>query len=186
MAELVKNPEIMTKAQNEISLTLGKNCSVIHESDIGKLPYLQAIIKEKLRLHPPTVFLLPRKADSDVELYGYVVPKNAQVLVNLWAIGRDPKVWSNPEVFSAERFLNSTVDVKGRDFELLPFGAGRRICPGLTLAYRMLNLLLATLVHNFDWKLEDGMIPEDLDMTQKFGITLQKVKPLQVIPVEKN
>nr|AJD87465.1 cytochrome P450 CYP76AD9 [Opuntia ficus-indica] len=186
MAELVKNPEIMIKAQDEINAALGKDCSVIHESDIVKLPYLQAIVKETLRLHPPTVFLLPRKADLDVELYGYVVPKNAQILVNLWAIGRDPKVWSNPEVFSPERFLDSTIDVKGRDFELLPFGAGRRICPGLTLASRMLNLMLATLVHNFNWKLEDGMIPKDLDMTEKFGITLQKVNPLQVIPIQKN
>nr|AKI33838.1 cytochrome P450 76AD1-like protein [Froelichia latifolia] len=183
MAELVKNPEMMVRAQNEIEEVLGKDCSNIQESDISKLPYLQAIIKESLRLHPPTVFLLPRKADVDVELYGYVVPKNAQVLVNLWAIGRDPKVWKNPEVFSPERFLECDIDYKGRDFELLPFGAGRRICPGLTLAYRMLNLMLATLLHNYNWKLGDDMDPKDLDMEEKFGITLQKIKPLQVIPV---
>ncbi|XP_021839707.2 cytochrome P450 76AD1-like [Spinacia oleracea] len=183
MAELVKNPEMMTKVQNEIEQAIGKDCATIQESDIAKLPYLQAIIKETLRLHPPTVFLLPRKADVDVELYGYVVPKNAQVLVNLWAIGRDPKVWKNPEVFSPERFLECDIDYKGRDFELLPFGAGRRICPGLTLAYRMLNLMMGNFLHSFDWKLEDGMSPKDLDMDEKFGITLQKVKPLQVIPV---
>nr|AJD87474.1 cytochrome P450 CYP76AD6 [Beta vulgaris]ALS88208.1 CYP76AD6 [Beta vulgaris] len=186
MAELVKNPEMMTKVQIEIEQALGKDCLDIQESDISKLPYLQAIIKETLRLHPPTVFLLPRKADNDVELYGYVVPKNAQVLVNLWAIGRDPKVWKNPEVFSPERFLDCNIDYKGRDFELLPFGAGRRICPGLTLAYRMLNLMLATLLQNYNWKLEDGINPKDLDMDEKFGITLQKVKPLQVIPVPRN
>lgn len=187
MAELVKNPDIMLKAQTEIKQILGNDSSlIIQESDISKLPYLQAIVKETLRLHPPTVFLLPRKAEIDVELYGYIVPKNAQVLVNLWAIGRDPKVWNNPQVFSPERFLGGCeIDVKGRDFELLPFGAGRRICPGLTLAYRMLNLMLATIVHSFDWKLEDGMSPKDLDMDEKFGITLQKVKPLQVIPIPK-
>ena len=183
MAELVKNPDMMVKVQDEIEQAIGKGCSMVQESDISKLPYLQAIIKETLRLHPPTVFLLPRKADADVELYGYVVPKNAQVLVNLWAIGRDPKVWKNPEVFSPERFLESNIDYKGRDFELLPFGAGRRICPGLTLAYRMLNLMMANFLHSYDWKLEDGMHPKDLDMDEKFGITLQKVKPLQVIPV---
>lgn len=186
MAELVKNPYMMVKVQDEIEQAIGKGCSMVQESDISKLPYLQAIIKETLRLHPPTVFLLPRKADADVELYGYVVPKNAQVLVNLWAIGRDPKVWKNPEVFSPERFLESNIDYKGRDFELLPFGAGRRICPGLTLAYRMLNLMMANFLHSYDWKLEDGMHPKDLDMDEKFGITLQKVKPLQVIPVPRN
>ncbi|XP_021776187.1 cytochrome P450 76AD1-like [Chenopodium quinoa] len=185
MAELVKNPGMMIRVQNEIELAIGKGCSMVQEADISKLPYLQAIIKETLRLHPPTVFLLPRKADIDVELYGYVVPKNAQVLVNLWAIGRDPKVWKNPEIFSPERFLGCDIDFKGRDFELLPFGAGRRICPGLTLAYRMLNLMMANFVHSFDWKLEDGMNPKDLDMDEKFGITLQKVKPLQVIPVHR-
>ncbi|KAL9231940.1 hypothetical protein vseg_007098 [Gypsophila vaccaria] len=185
MAELVKNPNIMSKVQNEFQQVLGKNCSLIEESDISNLPYLQAIIKETFRLHPPTVFLLPRKAEVDVSLYGYVVPKNAQVLVNLWAIGRDPKVWDNPELFLPERFLGSTIDFKGRDFELLPFGAGRRICPGLGFANRMLSLMLANLLHSFDWKLANGMKPNDLDMEEKFGITLQKVEPLQLIPIPK-
>ncbi|KAK9666567.1 hypothetical protein RND81_14G194400 [Saponaria officinalis] len=185
MAELVKNPDLMTKAQIEIKSSLEKNCSIIQESDIPNLPYLQAIIKETLRLHPPTVFLLPRKADEDVELYGYIVPKNAQVLVNLWAIARDEKIWENPEIFNPERFLGRDIDIKGRNFELLPFGAGRRICPGLTLANRMLNLMLANLVHSFDWKLEDGVNPSDLDMNEKFGITLQKVIPLKLIPIAK-
>ncbi|XP_074288278.1 cytochrome P450 76AD1-like [Silene latifolia] len=183
MAELVKNPNIMTKVQNEFQQVLGNNCSLIKESDIPNLPYLQAIIKETFRLHPPTVFLLPRKAEVDVGLYGYTVPKNAQILVNLWAIGRDPKIWSHPEVFLPERFVGSTIDYKGRDFELLPFGAGRRICPGLGFANRMLSLMLANLLHSFDWKLANDMEPKDLDMEEKFGITLQKVEPLQVIPI---
>nr|AJD87466.1 cytochrome P450 CYP76AD10 [Phytolacca americana] len=189
MAELVKNPDIMLKARIEIKQALGNDSSlIIQESDIAKLPYLQAIVKETLRLHPPTVFLLPRKAEANVQLYGYLIPKNAQLLVNLWAIGRDPNVWNDPLVFSPERFLASSsceIDVKGRHFELLPFGAGRRICPGLTLAYRMLNLMLVTLVNSFDWKLEDVTSAKDLDMDEKFGITLQKVKPLQLIPIPK-
>ncbi|CAO2815851.1 unnamed protein product [Amaranthus hypochondriacus] len=185
MAELIKNPEKIEKAQAEIEQVLRKGGSIIEESDILELPYLQAIIKETLRLHPPTVFLLPRKAEEEVTLYGYIVPKNAQILVNLWAIGRDPKVWQKPDVFLPERFLACDIDVKGRDFELLPFGAGRRICPGLSLAYRMLNLMLATLLQSYNWKLEDGIIPKDLDMNEKFGITLQKVKPLQLVPVAK-
>ncbi|KAJ8447496.1 hypothetical protein Cgig2_019490 [Carnegiea gigantea] len=120
MAELIKNPEMMARAQKEIEQTLGKDRPIIQESDISKLPYLQAIIKETLRLHPPIVLLIPRKAETNLELYGYMVPKNAQVLVNLWAIGRDPK--------------------------------------------------------------EEGYA-QDLDMTEKFGITLQTAKPLQIIPI---
>ncbi|KAJ8452899.1 hypothetical protein Cgig2_014662 [Carnegiea gigantea] len=185
MAELIKNPTMMEKAQAEIKLVLGKQ-SHIQESDIPKLPYLRAIIKETLRLHPPTVFLLPRKAETDVELYGYTVPKNAQILVNLWALGRDPKVWENPEVFLPERFLTCDIDVKGRDFGLLPFGAGRRICPGMNLAYRMLTLMLATLLQSFDWKLPNEMNSKNLDMDEKFGIALQKTKPLEIIPVCKD
>nr|AKH61578.1 CYP76AD2/P450 tyrosinase fusion protein [Expression vector pWCD2106] len=181
MAELIRNPKMMEKAQQEIHEVLGKDRQ-IQESDIIKLPYLQALIKETLRLHPPTVFLLPRKADMDVELYGYVVPKDAQILVNLWAIGRDSQVWEKPNVFLPERFLGSDVDVKGRDFGLLPFGAGKRICPGMNLAIRMLTLMLATLLQFFNWKLEDGMNPQDLDMDEKFGIALQKNKPLEIIP----
>ncbi|KAL2927662.1 Cytochrome P450 76AD1 [Bienertia sinuspersici] len=185
MSELMKNPEKMAKTQAEIKEALGKDCSIVQESDIEKLPYTQAVIKETLRLHPPTVFLLPRKAEANVTLYGYVVPKNSQVLVNLWAIGRDPKIWKDADVFSPERFLVSDIDIKGRDFELLPFGAGRRVCPGLNLAYRMLNLMLATLLQSYNWKLGNGMNPSDLDMTEKFGITLQKVKPLRLVPIAK-
>nr|AJD87470.1 cytochrome P450 CYP76AD14 [Basella alba] len=185
MAELMKNRRIMEKAQAEILHVLGKN-SYIQESDISKLPYLRAIIKETLRLHPPTVFLLPRKADADVELYGYVVPKDAQILVNLWALGRDPAVWENPDEFSPDRFMGSEIDVKGRDFGLLPFGAGRRICPGMNLAIRMLTLMLATLLRSFDWKLPEGEAPAQLDMDEKFGIALQKTTPLKIIPIFKN
>nr|AKH61554.1 CYP76AD4/P450 tyrosinase fusion protein [Expression vector pWCD2112] len=184
MAELIRNPEMMAKAQDEIEQVLGKDRQ-IQESDIIKLPYLQAIIKETLRLHPPTVFLLPRKADTDVELYGYIVPKDAQILVNLWAIGRDSQAWENPKVFSPDRFLGCEIDVKGRDFGLLPFGAGKRICPGMNLAIRMLTLMLATLLQFFNWKLQDGMSLEDLDMEEKFGIALQKTKPLRIIPVSR-
>nr|AMA07822.1 cytochrome P450 76AD17 [Mollugo verticillata] len=185
MAQLVKNPETLVKAQTEIEQALGKSSSIIQESDISKLPYLQAIIKETFRLHPPAVFLLPRKAETDITLCGYVVPKNAQIMLNLWSIGRDPKVWQNPEVFSPERFLNCDIDVRGRHFELLPFGAGRRICPGITLSYRMLHLMLAALIRSFDWKLEDGTNPKDLDVTEKFGIALQKAEPLEIVPVPK-
>ncbi|XP_062110631.1 geraniol 8-hydroxylase-like [Humulus lupulus] len=177
MTELLKNPEAMSKAQAELNQVIGKG-NQVKESDIGRLPYLQAIIKEAFRLHPAIPLLLPRRAETDVEVCGYVVPKGAQVMVNAWAVSRDPKVWENPNEFIPERFLDSNVDVKGRHFEITPFGAGRRICPGLPLAVRMVHLMLGSLINSFDWKLEDGVEPETLSMDDKFGITLQKAKPL--------
>ncbi|KAJ9564022.1 hypothetical protein OSB04_009182 [Centaurea solstitialis] len=184
MAELVHNPEKMVKARLELEEALPKDAMIIEESDISKLPYLGAVIKETFRLHPPAPLLLPHKALSDVEIGGFVVPKDAQILCNVWAIGRDPTVWSNPHEFMPERFLDVDIDYRGRDFELIPFGSGRRICPGLPLAHRMLYLMLASLIRKFDWELEGGTRLEDMDMSERFGITLHKDVPLVAIPVE--
>ncbi|KAL5815232.1 hypothetical protein ACOSQ4_025873 [Xanthoceras sorbifolium] len=183
MAKLLQNPKNLTKAQNELREVLGKD-SLVQEFDITKFPYLQAVVKETFRLHPPAPFLLPRKAETEVEICSYVVPKSAQVLVNVWAMGRDPKVWQNPSTFTPERFLDSEIDVKGRDFELIPFGAGRRICPGLPLAHRMVHVMLASLLYTFDWKLEGDLKPENMDMTEKFGLTLHKSVPLLGVPIK--
>ncbi|KAK2458274.1 geraniol 8-hydroxylase [Trifolium repens] len=183
MTELIRNPEAMQKAKKELEQTIGLGVP-LEESDISKLPYLHAVIKETLRKHPPVPFLLPRKAERDVEIGGYTIPKDAQVLVNVWTICRDPTLWENPTLFSPERFLGSDIDVKGRDFELVPFGGGRRICPGLQLANRMLLLMLGSLINSFDWELEGGMKPEDMDMDDKFGITLQKAQPLRIVPLK--
>ena len=117
-------------------------------------------------------------------LCGFVVPKNAQILINVWAMGRDSSVWQNPNVFMPERFLVQDIDFKGRDFELIPFGAGRRICPRLPLANRMVHLMLASLLCHFAWKLLDEMRPEDMDMGEKFGIILQRAGPLRAIPIK--
>ncbi|KOM27577.1 hypothetical protein LR48_Vigan442s001300 [Vigna angularis] len=184
MSELVRNPEIMSKATEELELTIGRG-NPVKESDIARLPYLEAIIRETLRLHPPVPFLLPRKAETDVNVCGYTIPKDAQVLVNVWTIGKDSSIWENPNSFCPERFLESDIDVKGRNFELTPFGGGRRICPGMLLATRMLFLMLGSLINSFRWKLEDGFEPEDMNMDEKFGITLQKAQPLRVVPVKK-
>ncbi|KAL6322543.1 hypothetical protein AAG906_009849 [Vitis piasezkii] len=127
---------------------------------------------------------LSEVVETDSEILGYAVPKNAQVLVNAWAIGRDSRTWSNPNSFEPERFLESEIDVKGRDFQLIPFSGGRRICPGLLFGHRMVHLMLASLLHSFDWKLEDGMKPEDMDMDEKFGFALRKVQPLRVVPTK--
>lgn len=169
------------KAKEELREVIGKG-SAVKEADISRLPYLQSIIKETFRLHPTVPFLLPRKVYQDVELCGFTVPKNAQVLVNVWAIGRDANLWENPDTFEPERFLGSEIDVKGQDFELIPFGAGRRICPGMPLANRMLHLMLGSLIHFFDWKLENDAKPEAVDMDDMFNIALQKAKPLCAIP----
>ncbi|OUZ99478.1 Cytochrome P450 [Macleaya cordata] len=183
MAELLHNPHMMAKARLELHEIIGKD-QPVEESDIVRLPYLQAIVKETLRLHPTVPFLVPRKAETDVKIHDYVVPKNARVIVNVLAIGRDPTIWTNPTSFNPERFLNSEIDFRGQDFELIPFGSGRRICPALPLAQRMVHLMLGSLLHSFEWKLVDGLKPEDMDMQGKLDITLQKAEPLQAIPIK--
>ncbi|CAN1747946.1 Geraniol 8-hydroxylase [Linum perenne] len=185
MAELLRNPNAFAKAKEELHKTIGKD-NHLHESDIMRLPFLRAIIKENFRLHPAGPLLVPRKAGSEVEIFGFTVPKGSQVIINAWAMGRDPTIWDNPNFFRPERFIGSEIDVDidvgGNSFELIPFGGGRRICPGLPLAMRMLHMMLGTLVHWFDWKLVDGVDPKSLDMEEKFGITLQKAKPLVAFP----
>ncbi|GAB2291359.1 hypothetical protein Dimus_025617 [Dionaea muscipula] len=182
MSELLHHPDKMEKAKQELKEIIGKG-NMVEEAEVAKLPYLQAIVKETLRLHSPIPMLAPRKAADDIEIGGFVIPKDTQVLVNVWSIARDPSIWQNPDSFEPERFLDSELDVRGRHFELLPFGAGRRICPGLPLAIRMLQLMLGSLIHFFDWELEDGVTPQTLDMKEMFSFTLHKAKPLCAIPV---
>ncbi|KAL6993688.1 hypothetical protein U1Q18_011800 [Sarracenia purpurea var. burkii] len=181
MAELLNAPDILKKSKAELEQTIGKG-KMIEESDIVRLPYLRAIVNETMRLHPAVPLLIPRKVDIEVEICGYTVPRGAQVLVNAWAISRDPSIWQDPTSFRPERFLESKTDVRGQDFELIPFGAGRRICPGLPLAMRIVPVTLGSLINSFDWKLEDGTPPKILDMEEKFGITLQMAQPLRVVP----
>ncbi|XP_065858080.1 geraniol 8-hydroxylase-like [Euphorbia lathyris] len=181
MTELLRNPTTLLKARTELEQTIGKG-RLVNEPDIAQLPYLQAVVKETLRLHPSVPLLLPRKARSDVEMYGFIIPKDAQILVNVWAIGRDGNIWKDPNSFFPERFLELDIDVRGRSFELIPFGGGRRICPGLPLATRILHVILGSLINKFDWKIEDGSETEILNMDDKFGLTLEKANPLVAIP----
>ncbi|KAF3657546.1 Geraniol 8-hydroxylase [Capsicum annuum] len=181
MAEILKQPEIMKKAQVELAEIIGKG-KLIEEADVSRLPYLQCIVKETLRMHPPVPFLVPRKVEQDVDLCEYIIPKDSQVLVNVWAIGRDFTSWEDPLIFKPERFWSSDMDMRGQDFELIPFGAGRRICPGYPLTLRMIPVILGSLLNSFNWKLEGGIRPKDLDMEEKFGITLGKAHPLRAIP----
>lgn len=143
-------------------------------------------MKESLRLHPPAPFLVPRKAVEDTDFMGYDIPKNTQVFVNTWAIGRDPEVWEEPGLFKPDRFLQAGLrtDYKGQDFELIPFGAGRRICAGLALGHRVLHLVLGSLLHRFDWELESGVTTkETMDMMrEKLGVSMRRLEPLLAIP----
>ncbi|XP_031377268.1 geraniol 8-hydroxylase-like [Punica granatum] len=184
MAELLHNPDKLSRAKAELEQIIGRG-NPLKESDIPQLPYLQAEIKETFRLHPTVPLLVPHKAKVETEFCGFTIPKGVQVLVNVWAIGRDTSSWEDPDAFMPERFLgpNSGIDVKGQNFELIPFGAGRRICPGLPLAMRMLHLMLGSLVNCFDWKLENGMKPEDMNMEEAFGMTLRMAHPLRAVPV---
>ena len=181
MAELLRNPEKLAKVKIEINQDLNKD-EQLDEVNISKLPFLRAVVMETFRLHPPAPLLVPHKSEDDIELCGFFVPKNAQILVNIWAMGRDSKIWNNPNQFLPERFLKSEIDFKGNDFKLIPFGAGRRICAGLPLASRTIHFVLASLICGYDWKLANGRNIEDMDMSEKYGITLHKAQPLLVIP----
>ncbi|KAI3741247.1 hypothetical protein L1987_58918 [Smallanthus sonchifolius] len=184
VSELIRNPDKMEMARLELTELVKNEGRNIQEQDISQLPYLQAIIKETLRLHPAAPFLIPHQAIHDVEVQGFIVPKNSQILFNVWAMGRDPKMWLDPETFMPERFLDVEIDYKGQNFELIPFGAGRRICPGLNFAHRMLHMVLGSLIQKFDWKLVGNIRPQDMDMKEKFGITLQRNAPLMAIPIK--
>ncbi|PHT28842.1 Geraniol 8-hydroxylase [Capsicum baccatum] len=182
MAEILRQQEILKKAQAELAEVIGKG-KPIEEPDVSRLPYLQFIVKETLRLHPPAPLLIPRRVDQDVELYDYIIPKGSMALVNVWAIGRDSSFWKeDPLVFKPERFKSLELDVRGNDLDLIPFGSGRRICPGFPLALKLIPVMLGSMLNSFNWKLEAGIEPKDLDMEEKFGAILSKVHPLRVIP----
>lgn len=176
MAELLKNKEAMAKLREELEGEMNSNS--IKESNLSKLPYLNACIKETLRLHPPIAFL-PHSANSTCEVMNYTIPKNSLVMVNLWAMGHDPTIWDDPLSFMPERFLNSNLEFKGQHFEFLPFGGGRRMCPGLPYAHRQLQLILASLICYFKWSLPND---RQIDMDEKYAVPLQMKKPLLLIP----
>ncbi|KAI4336006.1 hypothetical protein L6164_014586 [Bauhinia variegata] len=181
MAQLLKNPRVQEQAHLELDRVLGPN-HVMTESDISNLPYLRCVVKEALRLHPPTPIMLPHRAGSDVSIGGYEIPKGTNVFVNLWAMGRDEKVWADPLKFEPERFLEEDIDLKGQDFRLIPFGAGRRMCPAAQLSTNMLTLMLGRLLHHFSWSLPEGMQPEEMDMSGTPGLVMYMGTPLQIVP----
>ncbi|CAL5435096.1 unnamed protein product [Camellia sinensis] len=185
MAELMKNPTVMKKAQAELRqslLKLNEKQRIHHETHIQKLAYLNMVIKETLRLHPPAPLLLPRESRKPCNIDGYNIPANTQVLVNAWAIGRDPNHWDDAQSFMPERFQHSSIDFVGNNFEFIPFGAGRRICPGMLFGLANVELPLALLLYHFDWELPGEMKPEDLDMNEGHGAIVRKRNGLCLVP----
>ncbi|KAJ7533357.1 hypothetical protein O6H91_13G045100 [Diphasiastrum complanatum] len=180
LSELIAHPDQLMKAQQEIDNVVGQN-RLVQESDLPYLPYVHAIIKETMRRHPPIPLLLPHYTPVASHLGGYKVPAGSTVMVNAWAIGRDPNVWSNPEEFNPDRFLGvtDTQFVGGKQFQLVPFSAGRRQCPGYPLAAIQLPLTLGSLIHAFNWGPPAGQKPEDLDMNETFGLSCHRAVPLQ-------
>ncbi|XP_023772620.1 probable (S)-N-methylcoclaurine 3'-hydroxylase isozyme 2 [Lactuca sativa] len=178
VAELLRNQEVMQKARDEVLRTIDRN--VVKESDLVHLPFLEACFKETLRLHPPAPLLLPHRAIETCEVMGYTIPKDSQILVNVWAISRDPKIWEDPLSFKPKRFMGSELSSKGKEFEYLPFGAGRRMCPGEPLASKTILLTVASLILNFDWLLVNNMNPEDINMDEVLDLPMQKKEPLHV------
>ncbi|VFQ70165.1 unnamed protein product [Cuscuta campestris] len=185
MSELIKNPTKMKRLKEELERQVGLH-RMVDEKDLEHLKYLEMVIKETLRLHPTAPLLIPRAAIEDCTVGDFHVPKNTKVIINVWAIGRDPNVWSDAEEFMPERFEGSNVDYRGRHFELLPFGSGRRGCPGLQLGVTMVRLMLAQLVHCFDWDLPKAALPaHDLDMTEKYGLVMNRAHNLMLVPTYK-
>lgn len=178
MSEILNKPLVLEKARQELEAVVGKD-SIVEESHLHKLPYLHAVMKETLRLHPVLPLLVPHCPSETCTVGGYTIPKGSRIFINVWAIHRDPSSWENPLEFDPNRFLDSKWDYSGSDFNYFPFGSGRRICAGIAMAERMVMHSLATLVHSFDWKLPQG---DKLDLSEKFGIVLKKKIPLVAIP----
>ncbi|XP_047090365.1 zealexin A1 synthase-like [Lolium rigidum] len=177
MSELMRYPSVMKKAQAEVRTNLQGKPKVT-EDDLANFKYLKLVIKETMRLHPAGPLLLPREAMETCKILGYDVPKGTTVLVNAWAICRDPKHWKDPEEFKPERFESGMVDFKGTNFEYIPFGSGRRICPGMAFAEASMEIVLASLLYHFDWELPGGQTPDELDMSEKMGLTVRRKNDL--------
>ncbi|CAI0374754.1 unnamed protein product [Linum tenue] len=185
MSELMKNPEKMEKVQREVRHFFDKRGegAVVDEALLNELKYLKSVVKETFRLHPPAALSLPREGPETVVVNGYQIPSRTRVIVNYWAIGRDPSHWTQPNQFIPERFLDTCIDYRGFDFQLLPFGSGRRVCPGMNYGTAVVYSLLANLLYRFNWELPNQIKPQDLDMSENFGGAISRKKNLYLIPI---
>ncbi|PIN13796.1 Cytochrome P450 CYP2 subfamily [Handroanthus impetiginosus] len=180
LSELIRHPKVMQKLQKELEQVVGMD-QTVEEPHLDKLNYLNLVIKETLRVHP-VVPLLIHETIEDCTIDRFHISKGSRVIVNVWSIGKDPKVWQDPEKFEPERFVGSNIDLRGQDFELIPFGSGRRGCPGMQLGLTVVRLVVAQLVHCFDWDLPNEMVANDLDMGEHFGLVTGREKHLMAIP----
>ncbi|XVF82311.1 hypothetical protein PTKIN_Ptkin16aG0036200 [Pterospermum kingtungense] len=180
MTFLMKNPRCMKIVQEEVRSLVG-NKGFVNEDDIQDLPYLKAVIKETFRMQATVPLLVPRETIKECNIGGYTIPAKTLVFVNAWAVGRDPEAWENPEDFYPERFIGSSIDYKGLDFELIPFGAGRRGCPGIYMGIATVELALANMLYKFDWEMPVGMNKDDLDFEVIPGITMHKKNALRLV-----
>nr|XP_051190924.1 cytochrome P450 71A1-like [Lolium perenne] len=183
MAELIQNPRAMAKLQDEVARVSNGNPTT-EEDDLHRMEYLKAVLKESLRLHPPAPLLVPHESTAAAVVQGYEIPAKTALFINAWAIGRDPAAWGDAaKEFQPERFLDgggvASIDLRGNDYQLLPFGAGRRVCPAISFALPALEIALASLVGHFDWELPIGT---RLDMSEAPGLTTPPLAPLRLLP----
>jgi cytochrome P450 len=178
MSSLLNHPEALEKAKLEIDEKIGQE-RLIDEPDIANLPYLQNIVSETFRLYPAAPLLVPRSPTEDIKVGGYDVPRGTMVMVNAWAIHRDPELWNEPEKFKPERFNGGEGGGRGEDVhKLMPFGNGRRSCPGAGLGQKIVTLALGSLIQCFDWQKVNG---EAIDMTETPGMAMRKKIPLSAL-----
>ncbi|KAL5998309.1 hypothetical protein ACLOJK_009249 [Asimina triloba] len=164
MVELMRNQQAMKKCQEEVRRIIGTKKGKVDEDDLPQLEYLKAMVKESFRLRPPVPLSIPRECTRQCKIDGYDVLPATILIVNTWAIGRDPEAWDKPHEFLPERFLNSCpIHYKGQDFELLPFGTGRRGCPGIHFSAATIELALANLLYHFDWELPPAVAVMGMD-----------------------
>lgn len=184
MAELMRNPRVMTKLQAEVRSCVTKGKEMVTEEDLASMSYLKAVMKEAMRLHPSGALLIPHLSVADCDVEGYTIPSGTRLMVNAWALGRDPTCWENAEEFVPERFLKGAMDAacdfQGNDFRFLPFGSGRRICPGITFAAITFEIILANLIYHFNWELPEGS--PGVDMTEEYGIDVHRKVKLLLVP----
>ncbi|WMV57499.1 hypothetical protein MTR67_050884 [Solanum verrucosum] len=180
LTELLRHPHVMKKLQKELEEVVGLE-KMVKESDLENLNYLDMVVKEGLRLHAVAP-LAPHEAMEDCVVNSFHIQKGSRIMINYYAVQRDPNIWPEPEKFLPERFVGSSIDIRGHDFQLLPFGSGRRSCPAMQLAIVLVQLIVAQLVHCFDWELPNGMQPCDLDVEEHFGLATSRANHLMAIP----
>ncbi|WCJ37123.1 cytochrome P450 family 71 subfamily B polypeptide 23 [Euphorbia peplus] len=182
MAQLMRHPKVLAKVQAEIRKKYNAK-GTVDEENLQELEYFSLVVKETLRLHPPAPLLVPRECRESVEIAGYDIPAKSKIMVNVWAMARDESIWEDAAEFKPERFQGSSLDYKGNNYEYIPFGAGRRICPGITLGIANIELPFAKLLFHYDWKLGEGMKPEDVDMEEDIGASAKRKNDLYIYAV---